>query len=83
MVDCTVFQNPDSKSELQKHIGAHPDIMHGVYSDPMFPEVHSVLRSLSLSGKNLVVCVQERRLLPLLWILCHSLAERENDMFLQ
>ena len=62
VVDCTVFQNPDSKSELQKHIGAHPDIMHGVYSDPMFPEVHSVLRSLSLSGKNLVVCVQERRL---------------------
>ena len=57
VVDCTVFRNPGHDEIGRRHTGAHPDIMHNVYTNKLFREVHSDLRSMTPTGKNLVIIV--------------------------
>ena len=57
VVDCTAFRNPGDDETGRRHTGAHPDIMHNVYTHKLFRQVHSDLRSMTPTGKNLVIIV--------------------------
>ena len=57
VVDCTAFRNPGDDETGRRHTGAHPDIMHNVYTHKLFRQVHSDLRKMTPTGKNLVIIV--------------------------
>ena len=57
VIDCTVITNPEKYKKLRDHLGTHPQTWSQVLKHKHFRHSHDGLRKLSLTEKNLIICV--------------------------